>query len=355
MHYENVVPKDDTVLEKLSFIKYALFTQIYNKLDQQALSIEKTIEQNHSLHTLQQNVTLFTLANNKYQYKSSGETEILTYSVLSKMIKDFQGYFGAFRTSDARLPVMPVNQPNQVGAQPYGNQPYGAANQQYGPGNQPYGVGNQPYGANITGGQPPYQNMAGQPGVGGMEGSPERRQRMFQEVNLDPKRFLKGKISFLSVKVHKLIIYSPNLSALSLHMTYGKEKLKKKDLQVLEIDYDAKFNMTGIKETPRYLNVEIFDEKNPNTPLKIKYLNVDLKRVPFDVPTKLTLKFQEENPYIYNDNFITSEIEFTLFLEGVETHLTPHGPTYESFFSIPELENVRKFFVNVLTYFLAYL
>jgi hypothetical protein len=164
--------------------------------------------------------------------------------------------------------------------------------------------------------------------------SPLRQQ--LQDVHVDPRKFLKGKINEINVKVHKLILYSPNLNTLALYVIYGKEKVKKQDFSTLEIDFDATFNLNNIREATRYINIEIYDEKDPKNPQKIKYLNIDLKRIVLDTPTKLNLKFKEENPYIYNDNFITSEIEMTVLLNGPGFKT---GANYSNFPVVPELEN----------------
>ena len=44
VHFEQTIPDNEKVLDKLSYIKYALFTLKYNILDNKVNAIEKTIQ-----------------------------------------------------------------------------------------------------------------------------------------------------------------------------------------------------------------------------------------------------------------------------------------------------------------------
>jgi len=473
VHFEQTLPDNEKVLDKLSYIKYALFTLKYNILDNKVNAIEKTIQENYFNLTLKQNIVVWNLANNKYSYKPHGQLESLTYAVLAKMIKDFQNSYGTKRLLSTAIGLNlnklmnydPSKQQN-FNQSPQGNRPdlnnyprysptgtgnlqqqqqqnlynqqgaqghfvnagydmrnsqggyvnpnegfeprnsYNASNlnnSQYrnsptatqrnrinvnagGDPNLMYGsTPNNPNNLNVNYGQTdlnrssplrnqnqqgptdlgnrasplrnqnqqgPLSNLLGpgqfqgqgqqQPqGVVGLDGrvsyDPNRSpQRPIQDVVVDPRKFLKGKINSISFKIHKLILYSPNLNTLAMYVIYGKDKVKKQDFSSLEIDFDHTFPLTNVKEATRYINIEIFDEKDPKNPQKIKYLNIDLKRIILDTPTKLNLKFKEENPYIYNDNFITSEVELTILLNGPGFKT---GANFSNFPVVPELEN----------------
>ena len=91
--FEQVLPQTDTVLEKLNFIKYALFTNEYNKWDRKIQDVEKIIE-NYFQKTSSQNNELYKFTKQKYQYRSGVDPEVLTYPILAGLVKNFEAYFG---------------------------------------------------------------------------------------------------------------------------------------------------------------------------------------------------------------------------------------------------------------------
>ena len=73
---------------KLELIKYALFSNEYNQLDLKIFDIEKRFEEYYS-NISTQNQVISGLAHDLFDYKSSNRHRPLSYSNLTRIIKDF--------------------------------------------------------------------------------------------------------------------------------------------------------------------------------------------------------------------------------------------------------------------------
>lgn len=293
-YFEQKLPSTDTVLDKLNYIRYALFTNEYNRLDKRITTIEKRIESHHH-DVFEQNMAFFSLANTPYHYVNNVEDQPLSYPILSRMIKDFHSYFGVQSNYKAETK-------KQIEEEDYIRDEF--------------------------------------------EDSPlKKKKQVFPETKFDPEKFLVEKISRIQFKIHKLSLYWPEIDQLSVNVIFGKDKLTMKNLQGLNLNFEGEFTLKSTKDIPRYLIIELHDEKDPSKPVKVKHTNIDLKGIPTESITKHIVKLNEENPDYPNNNYIASEIEISLILSGVERTAAEakkikNAPTLV----IPEMEIVSPYF-----------
>ena len=246
---EQTVPNSDTILGKLNLIKYAFFSDDYNKLDNQTQKIEEVLE-SHFEQTLAQNVELYRFVRQEYQYRPGGDPEILNYPILTQMIQ------------------------NLVAA--YGN-PINAASQQ---------------------------------NIQAIEGE---------------RKFLREAPSSVWVKVYSLTSPIEEVRRTALNVVYGFQTLTKKDYNPLSVNLEGMFTTRELAGgAGREIKVEIWDEQDPSQPRRIKFATIDLKTIPVNVITKLNLRLNEEDPNIYSENFVVSEVELAILVETApepEAHL----------------------------------
>lgn len=263
---EQKIPTDANVIDRLSFIRYALFTDQHNRFDRKIQSIQKEIEEHHK-DVFDQNLGFFALANNKYNY-TQDDVKTLSYSSLSKMIKDLHGYYG---NNKNKITYIKSDDNIKGEMETYAED---------------------------------YQLRSGS--------------KVFSDTNLTTDKFLRDKVSDVHFKVHKLSLIWPELDSLAIYATYGKDKIRKDNIQTLNIDFEGEFTLKNVRDIPRYLNIEVVDEKDKSHVRKIKSMTIDLKRIQINSLTKLIYRFKEELPEVPNENFTTSEAEISILMVGIQ-------------------------------------
>mmetsp|Transcript_12932 Transcript_12932/g.11059 ORF Transcript_12932/g.11059 Transcript_12932/m.11059 type:complete len:122 (-) Transcript_12932:2319-2684(-) len=116
-------------------------------------------------------------------------------------------------------------------------------------------------------------------------------------------------------------IFWPDLDHLSLYIHYGKDRINKKDIHSYNINFEGEFTLKNVKDVPRYMTIEICDEKDHNQPRRIKSVDFDLKRIAVNSIQKIILKLNDDIPDGQYENYATSEIELSILIVGVEKPL----------------------------------
>jgi len=90
--FEQALPSNASVLDRLQYIRYALFTDQYNRFDKKIGEIQNQIMTHHQ-DVFDRNIAMFGLANTPSKKRDDGN--VLPYPALVKMIKDFHSKYGA--------------------------------------------------------------------------------------------------------------------------------------------------------------------------------------------------------------------------------------------------------------------
>lgn len=110
---EQKIPQSDSVRGKIELIKYALFSSDYNQLDLKIIDIEKRFDEYYSSISAQSQV-LSGLAHDLFDVKASNRHRPLSYSNLTRIVKDFVSLYqtqkkaelGSFQSSPTRESVI---------------------------------------------------------------------------------------------------------------------------------------------------------------------------------------------------------------------------------------------------------
>jgi GTPase-activating protein len=266
-YFEQSLPSTESLFDKLNFIRYALFTNEYNRLDKKIRAIEKKIEA-HYHDVYEQNMAFYALANTYYHYVPNAEDQPLSFPILSRIIKNFLSYFGV--QSSHKVEVKKRVEEDYIREE--------------------------------------------------FSDAPQRKKHVFTESagKYDPEKFLTERISRIHFKIHRLSLYWPEVDQLSIYITYGKDRVSLRGLSNLSLNLEGEFTLKSTRDITRYILIELYDEKDPRNPVKVKYASIDLKGLPVDSITKHIIKFNEDNNDIPNNNYVASEIELSIVLTGIE-------------------------------------
>ena len=98
----------------------------------------------------------------------------------------------------------------------------------------------------------------------------------------------------------------------------------------------------------RYIDIELYDEGKTKNLVKIKSTQIDLKRYQVNLLTKGVIRLNETIKDINNQNYITSEIEWSMLLSQPGASNNVKLPQGSSLFKIYELEEVILFSLLLL-------
>ena len=90
--FEEKLPNTESLKDKLTYIKFALFSNEYNKMTNKIISAEKLIEDKY-IYIMERNKSIYNLVNTKFQYlnKKEGDQPILAtelnFGILNNIIK----------------------------------------------------------------------------------------------------------------------------------------------------------------------------------------------------------------------------------------------------------------------------
>lgn len=168
--------------------------------------------------------------------------------------------------------------------------------------------------------------------------------KLFADVHIDQRGIQKARFTRVQLIIHRLTIYWPDLESLNLRVSYDKEAFVKKDITSLNVNYPVDILASSQDQLQRKLYIEIYNVKEAANSKKVKWLAVDLKTIEPDTLTKMVVKFNEEGQDVNNDNFTTSEVEFSILLIGLSKEGEIQNiPRESKVFNIPELQGVKSF------------
>ena len=281
-YLEQTVPPNNTIMEKLNYINFAFFNKDYNKFDKKIQSVEGLIEK-HFHNTFVQNEAFYKFAHQKYKYRPEFSPEIISYPVLSELIRKFALRFG-----------------NPILAE---------------------------------------KSRIKQSGIH------SARNNKPQTEDGKYKKLLRDQIKKVWVKVYRIASKPEYLQQTSLRMGYGKSNLPPlKEYNHQAVGLEGVFEIAGGSQDGalRDLKIEVWSEKDALYPKKLRTATVDLKALPVNIITKLNLRFNEEEHDIYNEDYVSSEVEVAILLEAPQLNPELHKASGKHVdpLLIPELEDV---------------
>lgn len=301
-YLEQLIPDSETFVQKLQFIKFAVFSGKLGKFDSTIRDIEQRIYQYHSVINERNNV-IFGLTCTRHRWPEDTENENLSYATLSEMIGKFIALF-----SDTKSTPTPFQQSGS-GAR------------------------------KLLGAEKLIFKAIDKAAESSL--SPSKDKNVFSDSILSRQSVQKPKIYAISIVVHRVNFFWLDFDSLSLRITYDRDKFEKPKIKSFDVDFAAEFELS---ETPsRKILIEIYDNKVPNDPKKIKWVDIDLKAIEFGVPSKMILKFNEDPSETNTLNFTTSEVELSVLVTGMNVagNNVKEISQESKEFIIVELENVK--------------
>ena len=102
-----------------------------------------------------------------------------------------------------------------------------------------------------------------------------------------------------------------------LRVAYDKDQYDKSLNSSLNTNFVVEFPVLNWAYVARYVRLELIDTRDRLNPKKVKSVHVDLRGINVDNVTKMVDKFREDTKNTVNDNFTTSEAEFSILLVGI--------------------------------------
>jgi len=160
------------------------------------------------------------------------------------------------------------------------------------------------------------------------------------------KKLLREQIKKVWVKVYRIASRPEDLQQTSLRLGYGKTNLAPlKDYNPHAVGLEGVFDIAPASQDGalRDLKLEVWNEKDALYPKKLRTATVDLKALPVNIITRLNLRFDEEDHDIYNEDYVSSEVEVAILLEAPQANTDVHKASskFVDPLLIPELEDIN--------------
>jgi len=121
---------------------------------------------------------------------------------------------------------------------------------------------------------------------------------------------VRDKIERVWVKIAN-IATSSELADAKVRLVFGKQIVPDKEPSPISAGLETSLDFKSNQQ--RYLNIELLNNFDERT---LKVATIDLATLPLNTITKLSLRFSEEEHHIYNQNYVSSEVEVAVLLEA---------------------------------------
>ena len=165
-------------------------------------------------------------------------------------------------------------------------------------------------------------------------------------------KLLRDRVDRVWIKVARIATSSDALVDARVHVVYGEEKVSSEEFDAVAVGLEKVFDVGRAEGGAlRNLNIELWNVVDSR---KLKTATIDLATLPINTITKLTLRFSEEEHDIYNENYVSSEVEVAILLQAAhaENDLRKASRKKIDPQLLPDLEDVMLELLEIIYFFL---